>query len=469
MANNDAPKKKRTRKSSRKSTKKAKVEEALSDKVHTTVGRGVLAYFKSEAEPPPGGNSSPEAEDIDADLAAMLDEEVMAAGDVFEEVAAARKEAEREAPPPTEAETPAAAAPEPRPAPPAVSEPKVTPRPAETAPAPSVTEAAPREARPAETPPPAARETVPPAAAETEAPSPTALDVTPPRLRPAGTLMEHPMEVEPTPPGPGEGVPAEIPTPEGPPPTLSREEIVRRIADEHFKEVEEEINRLYDKIPKVLASNKRAADEALVALHEARSVLWTSPERLVDAEYQVNQVKTIIERHRLSEEWGRVYGRRLLIYESVWLLVLLGGFVGVQIGQSALMAWIRGFLSEGADTTYTSVIIPFLNSLVWGGIGGVVGALYSLWWHVSEMQDFDKRYNMWYLVQPIMGVVLGGIVYLIIATGFLALQGSVPTTESARGIQMFPSLVAVLGGFRQKFVYELLERIIRVLTPTPEG
>lgn len=451
MANNDAPKKK-TRKSTPKSRKKARVEETLSDKVHTTVGRGVLAYFKTEAELPTRGNSPPEEEDFDAELAAMLDKEVMAAGDAHEEVAAIREEA----------------GPEPPPSPPK-TETEVAPPRAETAPAPSAGEIAPREAHRAETPPPAAKGTVTPAATEAEALPPTAIDVTPPRLRPAGILLEHPMEVEAAPPGPGEGVTAEIPTPEAPPPTLSREEIVRRIADEHFKEVEEEINRLYDKIPKVLASNKRAADEALVALHEARSILWTSPERLVDAEYQVNQVKAVLERHRLSEEWGRIYGRRLLIYESVWLFVLLGGFVTLQVGQSELMAWMQGFLSEGADTTYTSVIVPFLNSLVWGGIGGVVGALYSLWWHVSEMQDFDKRYNMWYLVQPIMGVVLGGIVYLIIATGFLALQGTVPTTESARGIQMFPSLVAVLGGFRQKFVYELLERIIRVLTPTPEG
>ncbi len=448
MANKDAPKKsaKKTRKST---SKKAKVEEVLQDRVHATVGRGVLAYFSSEGEPPSGGNHPPpeEVKDVapeeaETDLGAMLDEEVRAAGDAHEEIAVSRDGKAVEAPEAAEVPTPRATET-------AETAAEVTPRPP--------VEAARPEASPAEELPTAA------------APDVTAatVDVTPPRLRPAGTLLEHPMEVEVTPPGPG-GEPSEgIPEPTTPSATLPREEIIRRISEDHFRDLEEEISRLYDIVPQALASDEEAANEALVALHEARGLLWMAPERLVDAEYQVNQVKTLIERHRLSAEWGRVYGRRLLAYEVVWLFGLLAGFVALQLGQTTIIGWVESIVGANADRTFTGVLIPFLNSLVWGGIGGVVGALYSLWWHVSEKQDFDKRYNMWYLVQPVMGFVLGGIVYLIIATGFLALQGTPPTAEAARGVQMFPSLVAVLGGFRQKFVYELLERIIRVLTPTP--
>ena len=431
-------------KKSKSSRKSKKVATTLHNKVHSTVGRGVMAYFAAEEAQPEGRTSSPP--EVSAELGAMLEAEVMAAGDAFEEARALeeRKKVETSA----STEPPA---PEKRVAPAEKREPGAAPEP---------------PAR-AGVPPARGEETKAPTPRESERPAPAAAEVAQPATQPGGILMEHPMEVEARPPGPGAETSPEMPKPSAPPATLPREEIVMRIADEHFKDVEEEINRLYDRIPKVLASNKKAADEALMALYDARAVLWSSPERLVEAEYRVNQVKTLMERHRLSEEWGRVYGRRLLLYETGWLIVLLAAFVGVQIGQHPLTDWVNTLVGPGGDTTYTGVLIPFLNSLVWGGIGGVVGALYSLWWHVSEMQDFDKRYNMWYLVQPIMGVVLGGIVYLIITTGFLVLQGTVPTTESARGLQMFPSLVAVLGGFRQKFVYELLERIIRVLTPTP--
>ncbi len=434
MANKDAPKK------TKKTRRKEKVEKVLQDRVKNTVGRGVLAYFSSEGASSSETVSSPP--DIDAALGAMLDEEVKAAGNVHEEL--------KEPPPLAKAEPVAGERPSSAEIPPSEVETLLSPKPAS-----SETPAGEPEMA---TPPP-----------EEEAVAPVAEDITPPRLRPAGTLLEYPMEVEATPPGPGGEATLEIPEPETPTPTLSREEIVLRISEEHFKELEKEIGQLYDAVPRALASHKEAADEALTTLHEARALLWGAPERLVDVEYRVNQVKTLIERHKLSAKWAAVYGRRLFIYETVWLFVLLGAFVGVQLGQKSLLAWVGTLVGSGADTTFTGVLVPFLNSLIWGGIGGVVGALYSLWWHVSQLQDFDKRYNMWYLVQPIMGIVLGGIVYLIIATGFLALQGSLPSAETARGVQMFPSLVAVLGGFRQKFVYELLDRIIRVLTPTPEG
>lgn len=464
MSSKDTPKSSKKESKSR-SKRSKKTADVLHEKVRATVGRGVDAFFASEVgvastaattDNATNTHAVPTAEEAEDALEALLASEARAAGDAREEISAkpttpprAREntsDTEEEPPPPRESAA----------------------RTTSTEEEPSVEEIA--SSLPEEPEPPRPT-TTPPATADTtpdaeETAKPTAMDVTPPRLRPAGTLLEHPTTVKVTPPGPGGDVRSGIPQPERTSATLSREEILMRISKEHFDRLEEEINLLYNEVPRVLGSNKKLTDQALTALRSARELLWTAPERLVDAEYQVNQVKAILERHRLSGEWGRVYGRRLLIYEVTWLVLFLGGFLAVQLGQDSIMRWLRGITGAEADATYIGVIIPFVTSLMWGGIGGVVGALYSLWWHVSEVQDFDKRYNMWYLVQPVMGFVLGGIVYLIIGTGFLALQGTAPTVESARGVQMFPALVAVLGGFRQKFVYELLERIIRVLTPS---
>ena len=106
--------------------------------------------------------------------------------------------------------------------------------------------------------------------------------------------------------------------------------------------------------------------------------------------------------------------------------------------------------------------------MLWGGIGGVVGALYSLHWHVSELQDFDKQYSLWYVAQPLMGLILGGIIHLVIITGLLALvpvNGS--SIEPATTAQWFPALVACLAGFRQKFTYELLDSVMKAFGRQP--
>ncbi len=101
---------------------------------------------------------------------------------------------------------------------------------------------------------------------------------------------------------------------------------------------------------------------------------------------------------------------------------------------------------------------------MWGGLGGVVGALYMLWWHIARLQDFDGQHNMWFLVQPIMGMVLGGIMFLIVAGGLLIVQVDLTNPQASTGARLLPYLLAVLGGFRQNFVYEQFDRLIAMFT-----
>ena len=48
----------------------------------------------------------------------------------------------------------------------------------------------------------------------------------------------------------------------------------------------------------------------------------------------------------------------------------------------------------------------FLTALVAGVLGGVTGAMRSLWVHVAQKQDFDPQHGMWYFLNPLMGLVL---------------------------------------------------------------
>ncbi len=434
-----------------KDRKKKETTPDLSERVRASVGRGLDALFEPYEEDVP--EELLEMEDF---LKDTLEEESRAAGDVHEEHATAGEEhgVPEEALSANGRERAEEGAP------------SETTVPLDELYVPSEEEPPREEVEveaplPSETPEAEAAVSPPPSEAAEES-----IDITPPRVYPAGILIESPVEVKVEPPGP-HVEPVESPEPEHVTPTLSREEILQRISRERFEQLEREIDELYNLIPQVLAGSKGHDKEALVILHDARQLLWMAPERLVDAEYKVKYVRALIERHRQSETWGRIYGRRLLVYELAWLVLFLGTFILVQLGQGYINAWITALVGS-TKVNYGAILVPFVISLMWGGIGGVVGALYSLWWHVAQKQDFDRRYTMWYLVQPIMGFILGGIVYLIISTGFLAIQGTVPSVESAIGVQLFPALVAVLGGFRQQFVYELLERIIRVLTPASE-
>ncbi len=97
----------------------------------------------------------------------------------------------------------------------------------------------------------------------------------------------------------------------------------------------------------------------------------------------------------------------------------------------------------------------------------MIGAFYSLYWHVAKVKDFDKQYMMWYIVQPVVGLLLGALVHLLIGSGFISARG-----ETASGaevaLSLFPYAVACIAGFRQRFILEMIDRIIQLITPSPE-
>jgi hypothetical protein len=263
----------------------------------------------------------------------------------------------------------------------------------------------------------------------------------------------------------GPGQPAEV----GPMPSprqltdQQRAAILASIDPAWLKALHVQIDELYQQISTSFASPPANSEQMLKMLHDARQTLIENPEEYVNAEYRVREVKAMLERTRTSRHDGNRYGMALLLYQVVWAVVLLAGLVmaGPMTAALSRLGSISG--PTAGD------IFPFWSTMMWGGIGGVVGALYMLWWHVANLQDFDGQYSLWYLVQPLMGLVLGGIMFLVLAGGFLVVQVDLTNPHAATAVRLLPYLVAVLAGFRQNWVYEQLDRLMALFTPAASG
>lgn len=344
----------------------------------------------------------------------------------------------------------------------------------ETAAATEAGEVAPEIEEPEAAPPsayrPPARSPLPPAVVEPSIVGPppeakAAAEERPVSLRIGGILMDIPAGELATlvPPGPGEQVTPEI---EITPREYTAEEQARILAELTRKrrdELMEEVDRLYDRTSTRLASHQQHSSTALKLLHQARTILLERPYAFADAELRMQAARTLINRTEESRKIAGKYWPRLLLYEVGWALLL---FIGL-VFEKPLGAWI-GWLSGTAASSMLD-IFPVWGTMLVGGIGGVICALWSMWWHVSDQQDYDPQYNLWYMVQPIQGMVLGIIVYLIIAGGFLAMQTDISSPQASKAAQYFPWLVAAIAGIRQTFIYELLDRIIRIISPRGEG
>jgi hypothetical protein len=306
--------------------------------------------------------------------------------------------------------------------------------------------------------------TAEPPAGEAAVPSPAPIEYHYPEEEPAVIEPEQPTIIEePAVAEPAEPAPAAATRP--PPRELTEEEeeiVIKRASSRHRRELYDRISELYSEVPEKLSATSLGdeREEALLLLSEARDIVLEDPRQFDEAERKVGQVEGIIAHARDVERWSHHYGNRLIAYLATWFVVLIAGIAFIR----PLSAWLEGVTFGTASQAPPVVIGPLLFTMLWGGIGGIVGGFYSLW---RKIDIFDKQYTVWYTLQPISGLVLGGIVHVIVMTGFLSMtiqtSAGGPTIQENQAVQWFPALLAVAFGFRQNNFYALLDRVIQLI------
>ncbi len=229
------------------------------------------------------------------------------------------------------------------------------------------------------------------------------------------------------------------------PATLAQAEELRRRL---WVEVEE----LYQSLNNTIGIRQRLFQETANLLEGSRAALLRGLAGVSEAEKLLRQAQGLLQAREDSRRWAATFGFGILGYEVVFLAV----FGAMLAFDRPLALWASG-ATRSAGAGAMRDILPFWYTMIWGGIGGVLGTLFALSRHAAVLQDFDRRYNMWYVVQPITGSILGAFVYLVLMAGLLALGSDVATAAG-----WLPAVLACLCGFRQKLVFGLLDRLMEV-------
>lgn len=108
------------------------------------------------------------------------------------------------------------------------------------------------------------------------------------------------------------------------------------------------------------------------------------------------------------------------------------------------------FLWDVPDPKIMYVPVPILQ---WAFVGGIVSVLYKLAFDRTHCPKSDALYA-WIVAKPVVGIVMGALVYFIAVSGELALNGK----TQINNIQ-FLNIIAFLGGFSDRFSLDLLEKI----------
>jgi hypothetical protein len=236
-------------------------------------------------------------------------------------------------------------------------------------------------------------------------------------------------------------------------------EKVKDLRERLFKETEE----LYQKASTTVNDSPAIETYCLDLLKKARLNLLNGETagEISQAEYYLEEVRAKLGRSQdpiPRAEKKNVLG---IIVWSVgfWLLCV----------PLALLPWLAPTgLVPYLNLKLPLEVLPLLATVGWGGIGGVIGTLYNMTWFV-QMREYDPAYNLDYIVRPIKGFIAGGVMNLIFTTGIATLGASQAAAATDKGSFGFALvyLFAALAGFKQEYVYEWFDSILKVFFKTP--
>jgi hypothetical protein len=242
-----------------------------------------------------------------------------------------------------------------------------------------------------------------------------------------------------------------------------RNQILAWLGEEWIQTLESSIDEAYDEVRREVGTNKNITTECHNKLLQARDiVLRRDVAQIAQAEYYVEDVRTRLTRAADSEKSAKRHQWWILIWGLFWFVAFIALLFVINEG------WFWNYI---APTGLTNVIVDmevFLTTMIWGGIGGVVSILYSLFKHVGQ-RDFDAHYKLSYLGKPFLGVILGATVYMVFNL-VLRTLGILPAgLEGAEGIAdsaftVAPGvlyLIAWASGFKENTIFELVDRTMK--------
>lgn len=217
--------------------------------------------------------------------------------------------------------------------------------------------------------------------------------------------------------------------------------------DSAQKRLNKQIEQYFDLVAETLHHSPKIQDEAIQRLQKAKEMLHKDGDdpawALITAEFEVKNVHKEIAK----EQEAQASEKRLRWIVPV--LVLCYVAIIVAIITFGGRAW--------TDTTEIPIVGVPVSVLVWAAIGSLAAILYRFYTHEPERITVEIR---WLVARPIIGIIMGALVYLAILSGlfiFGGATGSDTNPASARPQLMW--LVAFLGGFSDRFFETVINTV----------
>lgn len=232
------------------------------------------------------------------------------------------------------------------------------------------------------------------------------------------------------------------------------------VTPKRITELWEEIDEVYDMVVNDVRGHFETTEAAIADLQKAKMLLMSSEDNYDNAQQLLMHVKARLRLEQKVRSWTRTRGTWLAIYLIAWLFLI------------TLLSFMTNRVSAVMDLFVPSWMVSMYLPALFGGMGGVIGALWVLIKHAAQKRDFDPIHTTWYVTNPFMGLALGVIAYLVVWGG-----GNVLTSVASPGATTFTEagetsialyLICLIVGFNQNLLWRLLDKFIKSITPADD-
>ncbi len=223
--------------------------------------------------------------------------------------------------------------------------------------------------------------------------------------------------------------------------------------EDRFAPLAERIERLYGEVKMDLHDSKVATDFCFGLLREARQAV--DARDYARAEFCIQSVDAKLKRAQRSMKAAFSFGT---IFLTLWELIMLA--VG---GGLVALTYVVNLTLFGLPVV--AELLVLVRAVGWGMVGGGFGALFNLPWFI-QFREYDPAYALNYFLRPFVGALLGAILFLVSQAGILA--GNLVVGDVKVG-PIFLYVFAVLAGFKQEYVGEFFDGVMRAMFRAPKS
>lgn len=223
----------------------------------------------------------------------------------------------------------------------------------------------------------------------------------------------------------------------------------RFVSEKDLKALWDDIGKLQTQVVERVRADRNPTDTYQKDLLYASSLLLRSEANYEEARQIYYIVSADLARESKVNADIRRYRLLLVAYHLFWLVITV--------------------LAIGLDNNFRAIIpesTPILQ-LAWipilsGVFGAIFNGMLAVHEHTAVRRDFDPSHVTWYLLNPIMGGMLGLVVFIFfVVTGNTFNSGL--STQAVDQLQnpMVIWLLAFVVGWQQNIVFQLLNRFLK--------